>query len=302
MPHSPLLRGVLASLIVCLLVLNRTPGQQQGQSDELRIGTSGDLTKAFNRSAKEEKVALETLRGFIQSETGFRNDILPQDGYVELARKLADKQLDLGVLQGHEFAWACAKQPQLRPLAVAVNVYIWRYAHVLVRQDNRAQTLADLQGQSLALPQVPQRHLHLFVERQTLALGKRPMAFFSSITEPDNLEDALDDVVDGVVQAAVVDRVGLESYQRRKPGRFRQLRELVRSEAFPPAVVAYREGGLAQRTLDRVRDGLLQAHHKDKGQRLLTLFKVTGFEPVPPNFAQVLEATRKVYPAPPASP
>src|SRR5207244_6848780 len=54
--------------------------------------------------------------------------------------------------------------------------------------------------------------------------------FFPKITSPENTEDALDDVVDGVVQAAVVDRAGLEAYKRRKPGRFNRLKEVARSQ------------------------------------------------------------------------
>jgi ABC-type amino acid transport substrate-binding protein len=48
------------------------------------------------------------------------------------------------------------------------------------------------------------------VERQSEAGGKKAAAFFSSITSPDNIEDALDDLVDGKVQATVVDRAALE--------------------------------------------------------------------------------------------
>ena len=41
----------------------------------------------------------------------------------ELADKMTKGELQLGVFQGYEFAWAQEKQPQLKPLALAVNVY-----------------------------------------------------------------------------------------------------------------------------------------------------------------------------------
>src|SRR5262249_34366871 len=136
------------------------------------------------------------------------------------------------------------------------------------------------------------------VERQCQANGKDPKTFFSRITSPTNYEDALDDVVDGVVQATVVDRASLEAYKRRKPGRFNRLKEVVHSQPFPPGVVAYYDGVLDQGPLRRFRDGLLNANRKEKGRTLLTLFRLSGFEPVPGDLEQVLAQTRKAYPPP----
>jgi ABC-type phosphate/phosphonate transport system substrate-binding protein len=270
------------------------PAQQPRKVDVLRIGTSGRL--AVDESGDKQEGALETLRGFIKSETGFDNEILPQRNYLELAEKLASGQLNLGVFQGFEFAWAQEGHSDFRPLAIAVNVYPYRYAHVLVRQDSKVADFAGLQGQALALPQIGQEHLRLFVERHSQAAGKPLEAFFSRVTNPTNIEDAVDDVVDRQVQATVVDRVGLEAYRRRKPGRFNQLKEVARSEPFPPPLVAYVEGHLDKATLQRFQDGLLNARKKEKGQRLLNLFKLTGFAAVPAHFDQVLAETRKTYP------
>src|SRR5262249_9334671 len=197
-----------------------------------------------------------------------------------------------------EFAWARGQHPKLQPLALAVNVHTYRTAHVVVRNDNKVANLAGLEGQSLALPRVNQGHLRLFVEREAKTRGKELEKFFSKITAPDNIEDAIDDVVDGVVQATVVDRAGLEAYKRRKPGRFNRLKEPARWQPFPPPLVAYQEGVLDDATLRRFQEGLLNAKNKEKGERLLTLFRLTGFERVPKDFERVLAETRKEYPPP----
>ena len=136
------------------------------------------------------------------------------------------------------------------------------------------------------------------MDSQSQANGKRSDAFFSKITSPENVEDALDDVVDGKIQLTAVDRVGLEAYKRRKPGRFKQLKEIARSQPFPPAVVAYYGGALDAQTLRLVKDGLLNAAKKDKGEMLLNLSHLTSFEDVPEDFAQVVARMRKAYPAP----
>jgi ABC-type phosphate/phosphonate transport system substrate-binding protein len=272
-------------------------GQQPKKIKVLHIGTSGTLALSAGSGSKEQ-TAIETLRSFIKTETGFDNDIFRQRNYHELAQKMASGQLHLGVFQGYEFAWAQEKEAKLRPLALAVDVYPYRYAYLMVRREGKITDFAGLQGQALSLPNVAQGQLRLFVERLSQSHGKPLEAFFSKITTPDNIEDALDDVVDEVVQAAVVDRGGLEAYKRRKPGRYNRLRELMHSQAFPPPLVAYYEGVLDQETRQRFQDGLLNANQKEKGQALLTLFRLTGFVVPPSNFGQVLTETRKAYPPP----
>jgi ABC-type phosphate/phosphonate transport system substrate-binding protein len=284
---------MVAALFTILGTLS--PAQQAKRIDLLRIGSSGSF--ALNESGDKDETTLETMQNFVKIETGFDNEILRQKNWKELTAKLANGHLHLGVFQGYEFAWAQDKDRKLRPLTIAVNVRPYRYAHVLVRQDSEATNFEGLGGASLALPRIGQGHLRLFVWHHSQAKGKPLDAFFPKITAPDNIEDALDDVVDGIVQVAVVDRVGLEAYRRRKPGRFKRLKEVACSDALPPPLLACYEGSLDNSTLQRFRDGLLNAHHREEGQKLLNLFKLTSFETVPNDFDQVLAATRKTYPS-----
>jgi ABC-type phosphate/phosphonate transport system substrate-binding protein len=281
--------GLLGILLVVAVAANG----RQNKLDFLRIGTSGTLT---GPPGSREEAAMKTLREFIKEETGLDNDILRQKNWQELTEKLANGELNLGVYQGFEFAWAVAKQPKLRPLAIAVNVYRYPVAYVVTRRDGKAVAFADLKGHSLAIPATGQTFLRLFVDRQSEASGHQADRFFSQITEPDNVEDALDAAVDGKVQAVAVDRAALESYKQRKPGRFKRLKEVAHSQPFPPPVVVWYDAALDQSTLNRFKDGLLGAASKEKGQTLLTLFRLTRFESVPADFDRVLAETRQTYP------
>src|SRR5438132_5998692 len=166
----------------------------------------------------------------------------------------------------------------------------------MTRRDNTAKDFAGLQDQSLSIPNTGQRDLRFFVDRSCRANGKSPEKFFSKISSPHNVVNALDDVVDGQVQATVVDQTVLEAYKRLKPGRFEQLKEVARSKPLPPTVVAYDDRILDEPTVRQVRDGLMGAAAK-KHQMTLSLFHWTGFEQVPADFDQVLAETRKAYPA-----
>jgi ABC-type phosphate/phosphonate transport system substrate-binding protein len=286
-------------LAALLAIPAGTATAQQAKLDVLRIGTSGSLTGEAPGGPKE-KSGMDTLKSFIKDETGLDNEILREKDWQELAEQLAKKKLQLAVFQGYEFAWAREKYPDLKPLAVAVNVYKYPVAYVVSARTNPAKDFAGLKGQSLAVPASGAGFLRLFVERQSEANAKKANEFFSKITTADNVEDALDDLVDGKVQAVVVDRAGLEAYKRRKPGRFKQLKEVAQSKPFPPALVAYYDSALDEATLRRFKDGLLGAAGKEKGQTLLTLFRLTGFQDVPDDFDRVLADTRKAYPPPDA--
>jgi len=277
-------------------VLAGSAGVATGQKklSVLRIGTTGSLLR--KEESGKEKAQMKSLRSFIKDETGLNNVILPHKDWSELAEELAKKKLQLGVFQGYEFAWAKAKRPALKPLTIAISVYRYPVAYVVARRDNPAKKFADLKGKALAIPDINQGYLNLFAERESEAQGKKLQAFVSKVTSPENAEAALDDVVDRKVQAAVVDRAAIDAYKRRKPGRFRQLKEVAKSPQFPPAVVAYYDSALDKSTLQRFRKGMLNAKRTERGETMLTLFGLSGFEEVPSDFERVLAQLRKVYP------
>jgi ABC-type phosphate/phosphonate transport system substrate-binding protein len=268
------------------------------KSDVLHVGTSNPLGSA--KDGPKEKAAVATLQLFIRNETGMNNEIVRQKDWRELAEKLVKGELQVGVFQGYEFAWAQEKHPNLKPLALALTVGRNPTACVVVPRDGEAKEFADLRGQSLGLPDTGQHHLRLFVERESQARGAEPKEFFSEINSPQNVEDCLDDVVDGAVQAAVVDHAALDAYKRRKPGRFEQLKEVAKSRPLPPVVVAFCDKVLDDVTVKRFREGLVEARNKEKGRMMLTLFRLTAFEVAPDDFGEALAETRTAYPPPTA--
>jgi ABC-type phosphate/phosphonate transport system substrate-binding protein len=283
--------ALLASVLATLLAAVGEAGDGQQTVDVLRIGSSGSLA-----GPEKEKASLATLKSFIKDETGLDNAIYRQKDWRVLADKMARGNLHLGVFPGNEFAWAKAKHAKLKALALAVNVYRYPVAYVVTKKDDPAKDFTGLQGHSFALPANGQGFLKLYVERECEAAGKKMDAFFSKVTRPSDVEVALDDVVDGTVQATVADRAALEAYKGLKPGRFRKLNEVAKSPPFPPPVVAYYDAVLDKETLQRCRRGLLRANKSDRGETMLTLFRLTSFEPVPEGFDKVLAATRKAFP------
>jgi ABC-type phosphate/phosphonate transport system substrate-binding protein len=288
---------LIPSVVTVVVAVSCPPGRAQDKKiDLLKIGSSGTFMSETGDRKKEE-AALQTLREFMKEETMMDNEIVKEKDWAELAQKMSKGELHLGVFHGYEFAWAQEKHAELKPLALAVNVYRYPVAYVVTNKNKGPKDIAALQGQTLVIPATGgERFLLMFVNHLITKAGKSPDKFFGKVTTHDNIEDALDDVVDGVVQAAAVDKAALEAFKRRKPGRFNQLHELAHSEPLPPVVIAYYGKVLSDATLKTFRDGVLGASKKDKGQTILTLFRLTGFETVPDDFGKVLAETRKTYP------
>lgn len=279
----------------CMTLLSLTGVQgHQGKDKLLLIGSSGSLTSSSSNVKEDD--ALETLRSFIKDETAMENKIIKEKNWQTVVDKLEKQELQIGVFQGYEFAWAKEKAPDLKPLMLAVKVYRYPAAFVVAKSDNKASDFGGLEGQTIAIPLTSKGFPTLFVEREALAKGKKLDAFFSKITNPEEPEDAIDDVVDGVVGAAVVDQAVLKAYERRKPGRFAKLKPVAKSQPFPPPVIAYKDKELDDATLEKFRNGLIKASTKERGQRMLNMFHLTGFETIPDDFPKVLEETRKKYP------
>jgi ABC-type phosphate/phosphonate transport system substrate-binding protein len=284
---------------LALFLLSWTAGgpAPAGGAAPLRVG----MVQTFFHDLPKPMVAFvtEPFAGVMRETTGLSGELLVGGDAFTVAKQLAAGKFHLAVFHGFEFAWVQQRHPELRPLMLAVNSQRSVSAYVLVRKDSPATELADLKGTDFALPKRTREHARLFVERHCPEDGScAPKDFFGHIVSSANVETALDDLCKGTVQAAVVDSIGLAFYKDLKPGCFARLRVLKESGDFPPAVIAYRSGGLSDETLGRLREGLLSAHKTERGREMMKVWALTGFVNIPADFPQVLAESLKAYPAP----
>jgi ABC-type phosphate/phosphonate transport system substrate-binding protein len=273
--------------------------EAENRSPPPNIVRIGMISSLF--SDVPEPIVMAMMQPFgalMESQTGVSGELVVCGDAANLGQQLTDDKVQLGVFHGIEFGWARQKHPELRPLVIAINQQRYLRAQFVIRADSTASRVADLQDKALALPNQTREHCLLYLRRRCLESKKEPASFFSKITNPANVEDALDDVVDGVVQVTIVDSVALDCYKRRKPGRFTKLKIAHSSEVFPAAVVVFRPGILDEATLKRFRDGMINANRTVTGRQLMTLWKLTGFEDVPQDYNQILTEIVKAYPAP----
>jgi ABC-type phosphate/phosphonate transport system substrate-binding protein len=287
--------SVLVLLTLTSLAFDRLVAVEAAEL--MRVGIVRSLFRDIPESSWG--FGMRLFRPLMRAQTGLETELESPTEPETLAEALLNKKTDLGIFQGIEFAWERQKHPELRPLVILINFHPGRESHLLVRQDSTATAWCNLKGKTLAVPLQSREHAYVYLDKQCRQCGgQNPEQFFKKISRSNTIEDALDDVIDGQVAAALVDDIGLEAYRRRKPGRSAKLKELCESEAFPDTVVAYRARALDKSTLKRCREGLLRAHQTLDGRMLLMFWKVTSFRPVPADFDRMLTEIARKYPAP----
>jgi ABC-type phosphate/phosphonate transport system substrate-binding protein len=270
---------------------HRTPPVRIGMIDSLFLDVPQSAVLAF----------MQPFGAIMEAQTGVAGELMPGGDVAHLAQQIVDDKMQLGVFHGIEFAWARQKHPELRALAIAVNQHTYLRAILVVKAESKLGTIRDLQGKSIALARGTREHCLLYLDRYCEECNKSRTTFFAKVTTPGSAEEAVDDVIDGEVDAAIVDGLALDCYKRRKPGRYVKVRAAHVSEPFPAAAVVYKNGAIDEALLKRFREGLMNANRSVLGRQIFTLFKLTAFEPVPTDYDQVLADIAKVYP-PPAHP
>jgi ABC-type phosphate/phosphonate transport system substrate-binding protein len=283
--------GVIVALVVAW-------ADASDKSKALQVG----VAKSFftDRPKSYVDIASDEFKDVMKKTTGLNGEFVIKDGPLRVAEKLDAKQIDLGVLHAFEFAWVQKKHPDLAPLLIAVTKNHVERAYVVVRKNNPAKTIGDLSGKKIDIAVDAKEHCRLFVGKRCMdAAKKEARAFFASIEKSASQVTALDDVSLDKVQATVIDTAGLEFYKEIKGPVFaKNLKVLEQSEAFPPAVIVYKKGGIAEATLMRFRDGLLKAHMSELGRDMMKTWNIDAFAPIPKDYAKSLADVLKAYPLP----
>src|SRR5262245_25944476 len=256
------------------------------------IGLVESLVKDL--SPGKRKIVETDFPDMVKEFTGLSSKVeLGADPFTG-AKKLASGDWRLGVFQGVEFAWAQQHDSKLQPLMVAMGREKSIHAVLVAKSDSKASGFADFKGKEISLL-TGREHNRLFADK---GAGGDARKFFAKVNPTSNSEMALDDVLRGKVEAAIVDNSTMESYREIQPGRFKRLKVIAQSEPFPSSVIVYRQGGLSDAVLEKFKTGMLKANDSDKGRDMMANFNIVSFAAPPADYAKQLEEIRKAYPAP----
>lgn len=290
---TTLLFGLVA-LVPCLEATD-----QPSPPDPVKIGMVQTLFADVSPAMME--LADRPFKLLMKEQTGLNGKLVIGGDAYHVAKELHEGRLHLGVFNGVEFAWAQLRYADLKALMVTYYKEPYLQAHLVVRKDTDVQNLNQLEGKAMAIPNHTKHHARLFLEKMIRKISRKDTKkFFGQIHKPPHYEKALDDVAHGAIPVTIVDKISLESYQNVKPGSFAVLRVINDSEMFPACVIAYKQNGMDDMTVAKFRDGMINANKDAKALRLMRIFNIDAFAPVPADYQQHLDTILRAYPAPDA--
>src|SRR5438552_3423956 len=107
----------LASLpgLICNLAACGAAAKTEGK---IRIGFAESLFR--DSSVPFSNAVVDAFGAMVRAQTGLDTQVLRGGEVYELATRLR-RDVHFGIIQGIEFAWAREKDPELRPLILAIN-------------------------------------------------------------------------------------------------------------------------------------------------------------------------------------
>jgi ABC-type phosphate/phosphonate transport system substrate-binding protein len=278
---------LMACSTACSTVLLAATFLGAQDPEVVHVGIAGSFVKGL--SPGKQQLLEPEFESLVQDFTGLKSKVFKGGDHLEMVKKLETGEWHITICAGIEFAWAQAKNPKVQPFMIAVNKPREIHAVLAAKKDSPYKGFEDLKGKDVHLFE-GKPHCRLFAAKHGGdALKLAPIT---------SAEAALDNVLTGKVQAAVVDNIALESYKSIHPGRYARLKPLLQSERFPPTTIAIWQGRLSDRVLKLFRDGMLKANNSEQGREAMANFRLVAFEPVPPDFSSELANIVKAYPPP----
>jgi ABC-type phosphate/phosphonate transport system substrate-binding protein len=285
---------VALGLIPPGLILTSSPRLRAQDDRSVRIGLASSLFR--DTSEPLMQIIMRPFRSLLEAQTGMSGKLVAGGDAQHLGQRLKEGDVHLGIFHGVEFAWAKAKFPQLKPLLIAVNKQRAVRAHLIVRADSNIQCVDDLKGRTMGLPNLSREHCWLFLERRCVPAEQTPDKYFGRVSRPRDAAYAIDDVIDGVLHAAVIDEAELTAYRKKNPEQSAKIKDLLHSETFPCAAIAYYPGILPDNLLEQFRTGMLTAKDTRQGRQMMHICRITSFEDVPDDYDKLLDGIAKAYP------
>lgn len=301
------MRTVLGRLSVAIvlgvgiaLLTGPRSAAEEAAADPVRVGVVTSLFQGVPSYLIPS--VLRPIQTMMETQTGMAGKVSPVAGWEQLAHELDTGKTQIGLFHGFEFAWAKQKCPRLEPVIVTVGRQGLTQSLVIVRSDSTASKFEDLRGTHVVVPRKTRETCRLFLTRSCADCDSTPERFFASQNAARYTEEGFAAVCNGKAHAILADGATFEDYLKSRPDRVSQLKVLIRSEPFPPAVFVCRQGAFDEKTLERFRSGMLEAHKTAQGKDIMSLCQILRFERVPEDYTKTLEDSCKTYPVPvPAS-
>ena len=275
--------GVLLGVMALTATIHTSQAAEPALATELKIGLPQPMFKDVPKAMVN--AAAQPLQKMIQEQSGLKGAVKILPDYKTLADEIAAGNIDIGVFHGFEYAWV-KDQPNLIPLVATMPSCGKVQACLVVHVDSKVKEAKELKGACVLVPAMTKAHCHMYLERLRDKIPAGDCC--PAKTGPLSSQDTLVEVANERADAALVDISALINLQRESPAAYKQLRVLSQSELLPAAVVVYRKGALDAKTVNKIRNGLIDCVNSPMGKLFAMFWQLKGFEDVTPAYhAQV---------------
>jgi len=274
---------------VAILGLSSPQGAVGQEPTSVEIGMPESLFQGIPRVFRE--AGAKPFLKLMKDSTGIEGHINFEADAMTLAAKINDGKIQLGVFQGHEFAWAKAKYKDLTPIAVADPMRPVQ-AFCVVHWNCNAKNIDALKGGMIALPPIHRDYCAMFLAREMKNEKFKGQLIAATAS------DAIFDVIEEKCACTVVDCATLKFFQNNNPGSFKMIKVLCESNIFPNACIAVKKGQMPEATVAKFKKALLSSKDLPGGRPMLAAWKLNGFVNVPDSYEAELNEVLKVYPKP----
>jgi ABC-type phosphate/phosphonate transport system substrate-binding protein len=261
-------------------------------SKVLKIG----LPKAMFRDVADANIngMLKPFQQLIKDQTGFNGQAVVVSDSPVMAKQLDEGEIHVGVFFGQDFAWVSQNHKTIQPVVVAVPRTRKQEGVVVVRSDSESKSIRDLANKTIDIPSGTREFARVFMEGE--CSKAMPPITFQKINKSASIEDALNSLVKGDVDAVLAHGEAVAIYAELNPGRGKKLRVVGKSDPFPFSVVAMKNDSLATNMHTTLSKGLLQTHQTTSGRNMLLMFGLSRFEAVPADYGTQVQTFIKAYP------
>jgi len=289
MYYSRLAWLALLSPVFCLLGFTMSRPVMAQDDAPVKVAL---LESVFSGQSRDKIIEqIKPFADIIQKDTGTKA-VFDVMSLAQAESEFKSGKIQLVILTGLEYAWLHEQDKNAQALLVASIDPGSTRTVFLVKQDDTAKEVKDLQGATMSVPEKVPYLSQFYVNKVT----GQPLDKAFKLVKADNVDDTIEAVLDGKARGAMVTAAGFDVFKERKPGRAKKLKVIHESPDFPPATVMFHEKQADKAALEKFKKALLGANDKPEGSRVLTLFKLKGFELLPEGFEKQVTETAKGFP------
>ncbi|MCX5892088.1 MAG: phosphate/phosphite/phosphonate ABC transporter substrate-binding protein [Deltaproteobacteria bacterium] len=246
------------------------PGTQEAANPPLRVAVAAMV------SPKETLELYRQLLTYLGHKLGKEVELVQRKTYAEVNELLGKGLIDLAFVCSGPYVTGKDRYGFILLAVPEVHGHPTYSAYLIVNKESAFQRLEDLKGHTFAFTDPDSNTGRLVPLYWLAALHTRPETFFGRSIYTYSHDNSILAVARGLVDAASVDGLIWDYYEKKNPAFTSKTRVIRKSEPFGiPPLVASRQFPAAER--ERVQNLLFAMHQDPDGKRILSELMIDRF-------------------------